>query len=80
MCIRYIYKIKHIMERSKVSREEAERISVKKDKLRAGHYFYYTEHKWGDSPNYHLCLDSSVLGIERCVSMIEKLYCDLNQE
>lgn len=74
------FKIRHIMERSNVSREEAERISRKKDKLRSGHYFYYTEQKWGDAPNYHLCLDSSVLGLERCISMIEKLYLELNQK
>lgn len=25
----------------------------------------------GDSINYHLCLDSGVFGIEKCVSMVE---------
>ncbi|MCD8368883.1 MAG: cytidylate kinase-like family protein [Clostridiales bacterium] len=76
------FKIRHIIERSiersHVSEEDAEAISRKKDKLRSGHYYYYTGKKWGDSPNYHLCLDSSEPGIERCVSIIEKLYLELN--
>ena len=43
----------------------------RKDKLRADHYRYYTDQKWGDSFHYHLCLDSSMFGIEKCVDMIE---------
>ena len=43
----------------------------RRDKLRADHYRYYTDEKWGASTNYHLCLDSSVFGIEKCVSIIE---------
>lgn len=69
---------KNIIERSHVSEEDAEVISRKKDKPRSGHYYYYTGKKWGDSPDYHLCLDSSELGIERCVSIIEKIYLELN--
>lgn len=44
---------------------------TKIDKKRKTYYNYYTGEKWGDSNNYHLCLDSSVLGIEGCVHMIE---------
>jgi cytidylate kinase len=43
----------------------------RKDKLRADHYRYYTDQKWGDSFHYHLCLDSSMFGIEKCVDIIE---------
>lgn len=41
------------------------------DKKRSTYYNYYTGEKWGYSTNYQLCLDSSVLGIEGCVHMIE---------
>ena len=44
----------------------------RRDKLRADHYRYYTDQKWGDSLNYHLCLDSGMFGIEKCVSIIEE--------
>ena len=44
---------------------------TKIDKKRSAYYNYYTGEKWGYSSNYHLCLDSSALGIEGCVHMIQ---------
>lgn len=41
------------------------------DKKRGTYYNYYTGEKWGRSRNYHLCLDSGMLGIEGSVHMIE---------
>ena len=41
-----------------------------KDKQRKAYYRYYTETEWGDCRNYHLNLDSGVLGEEQCVSII----------
>ena len=43
------------------------------DKKRNTYYNYYTGEKWGYSTNYDLCLDSSLLGIEGCVHIIENL-------
>ena len=65
------YKKKRCLERGQFSGEDAEDMIRRRDKLRADHYRYYTDEKWGASTNYHLCLDSSVFGIEKCVSMIE---------
>ncbi len=65
------FKKKHCMERGQFSEEVMEDLIRRRDKLRADHYRYYTDRKWGDAMNYHLCLDSSVFGIEKCVSMIE---------
>ena len=48
-----------------------------KDKRRANNYEHYTGQKWGASQNYHLCLDSSVIGIDRCVDLIESLTREL---
>lgn len=48
-----------------------------KDKRRANNYEHYTGQKWGASQNYHLCLDSSVIGIDRCVDLIESLIREL---
>ena len=44
-----------------------------KDKRRRLHYKHYTGREWGRSQNYHLCLDSGVLGIQRCADMIVQL-------
>ena len=65
------FKKKRCMERGQFSDENAEDMIRRRDKLRADHYRYYTDQKWGDSLNYHLCLDSGMFGIEKCVSMIE---------
>lgn len=45
-----------------------------KDKRRAAYHRFYTNMKWGQSQNYHLTLDSGVLGIDRCADIIASLY------
>lgn len=45
-----------------------------KDKRRASFYQFYTDMRWGQAQNYHITLDSGVLGIERCAEMIAGLY------
>lgn len=44
-----------------------------KDRRRAAYYQFYTEMKWGDARNYHISLDVSRLGIERCVELLSEL-------
>ena len=41
-----------------------------KDKRRQINYQHYTGRIWGAAQNYDLCLDSGVLGIEKCVDLI----------
>lgn len=44
---------------------------VKKiDKERASYYKYYTDSNWGDAKNYHLCLDTSFMGLDEAVRTI----------
>jgi len=42
----------------------------KSDKKRASYYNYYTNKQWGMASSYHLCINSSVLGVERTVDFI----------
>ena len=44
----------------------------KADKKRAEYYNYYSYKKWGAAETYHLCIDSSVLGIDGTVGFIEE--------
>ena len=44
-----------------------------KDKRRAAYYRFYTDMKWGDAANYHIALDSGVIGIEKCAEIIGSL-------
>nr|WP_312492332.1 cytidylate kinase-like family protein [Anaerosporobacter sp.] len=69
-----VFRIKRVMEYDHISTEEAKKHIMSQDKTRTFHYQYYTENKWGNSKNYHLCLDSGMLGIEKCVSIIEDIY------
>lgn len=45
-----------------------------KDKRRAAWHRFYTEEKWGDAKNYQICLDSGILGIDRCAELLRMLY------
>lgn len=47
---------------------------VDKDKRRRLYYNFYTNQKWGAMENYHITLDSGVLGIDKCVEIIAGLY------
>ena len=55
-------------------REESPETRLKeKDKRRAAYYRFYTDMKWGNAANYHIALDSGVIGIEKCAEIIESL-------
>ncbi len=45
-----------------------------KDKRRAAYHRFYTNMKWGHAQNYHLTLDSGVLGLDKCVDIIAELF------
>ena len=56
-------------------REESPEQRLKdKDKRRAAYHRFYTNMKWGYARNYHLTLDSGVLGIDKCVEVISGMY------
>lgn len=64
------FRIARIAQKMNLTDNKARDLIQKNDKQRASYYNYYTSKKWGDSRSYHLCLDSSKLGIEGCVDMI----------
>ncbi len=43
------------------------------DKKRESYYKYYTGQNFGEAKNYDVCLNSSLLGIERCVDVIQSI-------
>lgn len=45
-----------------------------KDKRRSAYHRFYTNVKWGHAQNYHICLDSGILGMDACVETIVRLY------
>lgn len=63
-------RIARIREELSVSRDEAITLIQKTDKRRTNYYNFYTGRKWGRSDNYHLMIDSTLLGIEGSAQMI----------
>lgn len=52
------------------TRETMEKLIKTTDKNRAKYYEYYTHERWGDAKNYHLCIDTSVVGVDGAVNVI----------
>lgn len=59
-------------DRSSLKLSEIEKYIKAVDKRRAEYYHYYTGKVWNDARNYDLCLNSSTIGKETCVTLIEK--------
>lgn len=53
------------------SLEDAEKLMEKTDKRRGNYYNYYTNRDWKDAKHYDMCINSSVLGIDKTVELIE---------
>ncbi len=45
-----------------------------KDKRRKVNYQHYTGRNWGQAQNYDICLNSGVLGLDRCRDIIVDIY------
>lgn len=58
-----------------MSEKNLEKEILKRDKRRANHYNHYSDGDWGAVQNYHITLNSSVIGFEKCADII----CDLVQ-
>lgn len=65
-------RIARLTERLGISRNEAEEMINRVDKRRAEYYNYYSYKKWGAAASYHLCIDSSVLGMEATIDLVEE--------
>ena len=65
------YRIERAVTVRNVPKEKAESVIRKTDKARANYYQFYTEQKWGVPDNYHLCLNSAKLSVEKAVDVIE---------
>ena len=62
-----------VSARNNISEAEAKERIKKTDKSRASYYNYYSSKDWGEAKSYDLCIDSSLLGIEGTVSLLEEL-------
>lgn len=65
-------RIERLMSTLEISAEEAEELMEKADKKRSSYYNYYSYKTWGAAATYHLCVDSSVLGIDGTVEFVKE--------
>jgi len=65
-------RIKRIAEIHQLPKNKVKDYIEKMDKKRANYYNFYSNKVWGASESYHLCINSSVLGIDDTVSVIRQ--------
>lgn len=63
-------RIKRVAEYEGISKQSANDVIEKANKTRAAYYNFYTEKKWGRAESYDICLNSSKLGLESCMTLI----------
>ena len=51
-----------------------------KDNKRRVYYKHYTNRNWGDAQNYHLSLNSGLIGVDNCVDIICDVYNKFQEE
>ena len=64
-----------ILERYGETNQPMSKRLQEKDSKRKVYYKHYTNQNWGEAPNYHLCLNSGLIGVDKCVDII----CDIAQ-
>lgn len=65
------FRLDRVMEFEHIDENKARDMILKADKKRASFYNFQTEKKWGAASSYNLSLDTSDIGIDGCVRMIE---------
>ena len=67
-------RIHRIMDKEKLSYEDAKKMLEENDRKRADFYNENTGKVWGDVSNYHMILDTTVLGIENCADILIRYF------
>ncbi|MZP65518.1 MAG: cytidylate kinase-like family protein, partial [Bacteroidales bacterium] len=63
-------RIKRIAVRHKLSESKAKDLIERTDKGRSSYYNYFSGKTWGAAASYHLCINTSLSGIDETVRLI----------
>lgn len=63
-------RVKRIMEYENIDASQAATLVKKADKMRASYYNFYSEKTWGSAESYHLCINTSQVGIEGAAQLV----------
>lgn len=66
------FKIMRKREYEGLKEKEAIKKIKETDKERGEYYEYFTSQKWGDKRNYELCIDTSIVGVEKTINLLEE--------
>ena len=64
-------KVKHVMEKFNMNESEALIKMARHDKKRSQYHNRHSDGRWGDSRFYDLCINSSLLGVQGTVKILE---------
>lgn len=67
-------RIHRTMHKENLPYDEAKAMLEENDRKRSDYYHQHTGKMWGDVNNYHMILDTSVLGIENCAGILMKYF------
>lgn len=67
------FRARRIVEEYGEKTDNPEKVLRDRDSRRQAYYRHYTGKVWGAMKNYHICLDSSRLGVERCAKFIAEM-------
>ena len=59
-----------VRERYGETSKPMEKRLQEKDSKRKVYYKHYTNRNWGEAQNYHLCLNSGLIGVDKCTDII----------
>ena len=65
------FKLDRKKDLEKITVKEARQKITKIDKQRAEYYKRFTSQDWGDKNNYEICLDTSKIGVEETINILE---------
>ena len=76
ICADMCDRIKRISEIKNLSESKCRDFIVKTDKRRSSYYNYFSGKTWGSAESYHLCINSSRLGIDSTVAFLKSFIED----
>jgi len=65
-------RIKRVMEIHNIPEAKAKFLVENTDKQRSSYYNYFSGKSWGEAESYHLCVNTSVLGIADTINFIRQ--------
>ena len=73
-------RVKRLMDyEGNINARQAHEMMETKDKERAEYYNFYSGKNWGRADSYHLCINSSLLGIDGTVRMLKTIVGKLSE-